>query len=77
MEKHHMQPFGAILILAGLLLVGVGALITLFPKIPFLGRLPGDIHYTGEHVKIYFPLGSCILLSVILTLVFRLIKKFF
>jgi hypothetical protein len=70
-----MPKMGILLITAGILLVGIGVLMTLFPGIPMLGKLPGDFQFSGKHFKIYFPLGSCILLSVLLTLIVRFLRK--
>ena len=54
---------GAVLLLAGLVLIALGRL-----NLP-LGRLPGDVVYRGKHTTFYFPLATCILLSVVLSLV--------
>jgi len=71
-------PFqvGKFLVIAGLLLVGVGLLFMTGAKFSFfgLGRLPGDIAYRGKHVQFYFPVVSCLILSVVLTLLFWLIS---
>ena len=56
-----------ILISVGLLLVGVGVVWLLSPSIPWLGKLPGDILIERENVRFYFPLTTCILLSLLLT----------
>jgi hypothetical protein len=61
--------FGAILVLLGLLIVGLGR--THLP----LGHLPGDIYYRGKHGTFYFPLTTCILLSVILSAILYLIDR--
>ena len=60
---------GAVLLLAGTLLLLVGRL-----HLP-LGRLPGDILYRGKNTTFYFPLASCILLSVLLTLILYIVGK--
>lgn len=70
-----MPEIGRFLIIAGVVLAAVGAVLLLAPKIPWLGRLPGDISYKGEKVTFYFPLGTCILISIILTLIFSLFRK--
>ena len=64
------------LIIAGIVLVALGLLVWLFTKagIP-LGKLPGDIHYKSGKVQIYFPLVTCIILSIFLSLLFWLFKK--
>jgi Protein of unknown function (DUF2905) len=60
---------GAALLLAGILLLVVGRL-----HLP-LGRLPGDILYRGKNTTFYFPLGTSILLSLLLTLILYLVGK--
>ena len=62
---------GVLLVVAGLLLMG-GATISFFG----LGRLPGDIAYKGKNVQFYFPLVTCLVLSVVLTLVLWLVSLF-
>ncbi len=66
---------GRILALAGILLFIVGVLLMFFPKIPFLGKLPGDIYIKRDNFTFYFPITTCILLSVIVTLILMLFKK--
>lgn len=70
-----MGDFGKLLILFGAVLVIVGGLLLLAGRIPWLGRLPGDIYYKGEHVTFYFPLVTCILISVVLSLLFYLFRR--
>lgn len=66
----------ALLILGGLLVV-LGAFFYFGGKLPFrLGRLPGDIVREGEHTTFYFPIVTCIVLSVGLSLLFWLISRF-
>jgi len=60
---------GKIMILVGLLLALAGSLILLGGRFPFLGRLPGDIYLQRKGVGFYFPLGTCILVSIVLSLV--------
>ncbi len=59
---------GRLLIILGIALVLAGILSTSAGKIPFLGRLPGDIHIQRKNFSLFFPLGSSIVLSVILSL---------
>lgn len=68
------SAFGRILTLIGLVLVGVGLLLTVFGKVPWLGDLPGDFYYQGENFAVYFPLATCIVLSIILSLLVYLIN---
>ena len=60
----------------GLLVAALGVLISLGEKLPMrLGRLPGDIIIRGKHSVFYFPLVTCLLISVVLSLVLWLINK--
>jgi len=56
------------LLIIGLVVPGIGVLWILWPSLPLLGRLPRDIHVEGEHVRFYFPLETCLLLNVVLSL---------
>ena len=69
-----MSP-GKTLIILGLILVAAGLLLHFSGRIPFLGRLPGDIRIEKENFSFYFPLGSCLLLSLVLSLLFWLFKR--
>lgn len=70
------QEFGKYLIILGIIIVIVGILLTYWGKIPFLGRLPGDIKIEKENFTFYFPIVTSIALSIILTLIFWLINYF-
>ncbi|MGB8991764.1 MAG: DUF2905 domain-containing protein [Desulfobaccales bacterium] len=70
-----MSDLGRFLMVAGVILVIAGAVLLLAPKIPWLGRLPGDISFKRGNVSFYFPLGTCILISIILTLIMYLWRK--
>jgi hypothetical protein len=71
------RELGKLLLVVGVLLVGAGALLAFGARLPFrLGRLPGDIAYQGRHGSFYFPVVTCILLSVALTLIFWIINFF-
>ncbi|UCD47104.1 MAG: DUF2905 domain-containing protein [Deltaproteobacteria bacterium] len=70
-----MAPFGKILLVAGLVLAGIGLLLVLSDKIGWIGKLPGDIIIKRENFTFYFPLATCILISVVLTLLFWLFRK--
>ncbi len=63
------------LIILGVVLALVGGLLLLVGKIPFLGRLPGDIVLRREHWSLYFPLTTSILISIVLTLLFSLFGR--
>ncbi|PIU53086.1 MAG: DUF2905 domain-containing protein [Deltaproteobacteria bacterium CG07_land_8_20_14_0_80_60_11] len=70
-----MSDLGRLLIVLGVILVVVGALFLLAPKLPWLGRLPGDLSFKRGNFSFYFPLGTCILISIILTLIFWLFRR--
>ncbi len=67
------QDLGKVLIFLGLALAAVGLLLTWFPSLR-LGRLPGDLFVRRENWSLHFPLVTCLLASVVLTLVFWLIQ---
>ena len=72
-----MAEFGKPLLGLGILLVMVGAALMLAGRFGVrLGRMPGDISYRGKNVSVFFPLGTSILLSVMLSLIFYLISRF-
>lgn len=66
---------GKVLIIAGAALVIIGLVVMLGAQARFLGlgRLPGDIVHKGKHVSFYFPIVTCLILSVVLTLAFWII----
>jgi uncharacterized membrane protein YidH (DUF202 family) len=70
-----MGGIGRILIYLGLFLVIVGIAFTLIGKIPWLGHLPGDITIERERFTFYFPLATCLIISVILSLVLYLLRR--
>jgi hypothetical protein len=71
------ETLGKMLILMGLFVVLLGLILTFAPKlqIPFLGRLPGDIRIEREGFSFYFPIVTCILLSVLLTLLLNVVAR--
>jgi thiosulfate reductase cytochrome b subunit len=70
-----MAPIGKLLIVFGLVLVGAGLLLLLSDKIPWLGRLPGDITVRRENFTFFFPVVTCIVISVILSLILWFFRK--
>lgn len=70
------QPLGKIVILLGIVLLSIGLLLTFFDKIPFLGKLPGDIHIRRENFQMHVPITSSIIISVLLSLIFWAISFF-
>lgn len=70
-----MNDFGKILIFLGLVLVAVGLIFLLGPKIPWLGKLPGDITIKKDNFTFYFPLATSIVISILLTILFSLFRR--
>jgi hypothetical protein len=72
---HYFDGLGKILLVLGLILAIIGGSLMLLPKIPWIGRLPGDIFISGEKVSFYFPITTCIILSIILTVLLYFFKR--
>jgi len=70
-----MASIGKILLVSGLLLAGAGILFLLADRIGWIGKLPGDIIIKRENVTFYFPLATCILISIVLSLLFWLFRR--
>ncbi len=70
-----MGSVGRTLIGIGVILIGIGCLVMLAPKLPWLGRLPGDIAIKKESFSFYFPLTTSILISVVLSLLMWLFRR--
>ncbi len=71
-----MSDIGKILVVIGLALAVLGGLLWLGGRVNLpLGRLPGDIRIERDHFKFYFPLATCVLLSVVMTLILWLLGK--
>lgn len=70
-----MDSLARMLLVFGVVLALLGGLLLLAGKIPFLGRLPGDIIIRRENWSFYFPLTTSILLSILLTLLFSLVGR--
>ena len=72
-----LRELGRTLLFLGGFVVLIGALLFFGGKLPFrLGRLPGDIVHRGEHNTIYFPIVTCLVLSIGLNLLFWLFSRF-
>ena len=70
------MSIGKLLISAGALLIVLGLLFLLGDKLPLrLGRLPGDIYVRGKSTTFYFPIVTCLIVSVVLTLVLWLFRR--
>jgi hypothetical protein len=70
-----MSEIGKFLVITGLLLAAIGALLWSGFGRGWLGRLPGDIHYTRGNFGFYFPIATCLLASLALTLILWLFKR--
>jgi hypothetical protein len=73
-----MSEFGALgklLILLGVFIILIGIFLLIGEKIPWIGRLPGDIIIRKKNFTFYFPFATSILISIILTLLFMLFRK--
>jgi hypothetical protein len=66
------QTFGRWLFITGLFLVIIGGLVLFIGKLPGVGRLPGDIYYQRGNFSFFFPLATCILISIILSILLTL-----
>ena len=70
-----MPDIGRALLVAGGVLVALGLLLTLGSRLPGVGRLPGDVVYRKGQFTFYFPVVTCILLSLVATLLLRIFRR--
>ncbi|BCS53715.1 DUF2905 domain-containing protein [Geobacter sp. SVR] len=70
-----MNGLGRSLILLGLIIAAIGVLVSLVPRLPWLGKLPGDIYIKRENFSFYFPLATCILLSALISFIVWLFRR--
>jgi len=70
-----MIDIGKMLIIFGVAAIVIGGILMLSGKVPWIGRMPGDILVRKKNFTFYFPLATSILISILLTLIFWLIKK--
>ncbi len=70
-----LGALGKMLVLLGVFIILMGLLLMISDKIPWIGRLPGDILIKKEKFTLYFPLATCILISLLITLFFALFRK--
>jgi len=70
-----LGALGKLLILLGVLIIVIGLLLLIGERIPWVGRLPGDLIIKREKFTFYFPIATSILISIILTLLFTLFRK--
>ena len=70
------EGIGRIIIIIGIIMVVLGLILAFGERIPFLGKLPGDIVIKKDGISFYFPLVTLLLLSVVLTLIINFIWRF-
>jgi hypothetical protein len=70
-----MNDLGKMLVVMGLLLVAVGVVLWSGIGKGWLGRLPGDIHYTKGNFSFHFPIVTCFIISLLLTIILWLFRK--
>jgi hypothetical protein len=71
----NVSGFGKTLLIIGLVIAGIGGLLLVGGKIPWIGKLPGDFYYKGKHFTFYFPLATSIVISIILTIIIMFISR--
>jgi hypothetical protein len=76
-RKTLVEEIGKALMLFGAILLIVGVLLWLIGQVPGLGRLPGDIVIRRENFSCFFPLATCILLSIVLTMLLNILFRLF
>ena len=64
------------MITLGVVFIVLGVLVYAVPTLPWLGRLPGDIRIERPGMRFYFPVVSCVVVSIVLTLIFNLLSRF-
>ena len=70
-----MTALGKMLILLGVVIILIGLGLLFAHRIPYIGRLPGDIYVKKDNFTFYFPLGTCIVISIVLSFIFWLFRK--
>jgi len=75
MPEKLFLSLGKLFFILGIFFVGLGVFFIFFEKIPFLGKLPGDILIKKKNFVFFFPLGTCIFLSLLLSLIFYLFSR--
>lgn len=75
LQNEDMSDLGKLLIVVGLLIAAIGVVVALVGRVPWIGRLPGDIFIQRGNWSFYFPLATSLLLSVVLTLLFWLFGR--
>ena len=72
-----LDNLGRMLLVLGLVIAGLGLLLVLGARIPFLGQLPGDLSFERDNVRVYLPIATSIVVSLLLTIVLNLVFGLF
>jgi len=72
-----LQGTGKIILLGGVLLVILGLLLVFWQRIPLLGKLPGDIFWQKGSFQLFFPIVTCTIISIVLTVILNLVLRLF
>jgi hypothetical protein len=75
LSVHGLEPIGWSLVVLGAVIVVVGLVLVFGDRIPLLGHLPGDIVIRGEHVTVFIPLGTMVVVSVVVSLVLAVLNR--
>lgn len=70
-----MAPIGKTLVLAGIAIAAIGLTLWGLSSVPYVGRLPGDIYVRRENFTFYFPIVTCIVISIVASLLFSLLRR--
>ena len=77
LDEMNFSTIGKILIFIGIGIIILGGLLWLFSRIPFAGKLPGDITIKKENFSFYFPITTCIIISIVITVILNIALRFF
>jgi hypothetical protein len=70
------ENLGKLLILIGVFIAILGVFLAFWSRIPFLGRLPGDVFVQKGNFRFFFPIVTCLVISAVLTIIINLIIRF-
>jgi len=70
-----LEPLGRSLVVLGVVIAALGAVLIMGPRIPYLGRLPGDLRFERDGLTIYIPLASMLLVSIVVSVVLGLLNR--
>jgi hypothetical protein len=70
-----LEPLGRGLVILGVVLAAIGAVLILGPRVPLLGRLPGDIRIDRDGLTIYIPIATMLILSIVVSVILSLFSR--